>query len=149
MPLSPFPFGWTILVLATVGVVLWGMGAAREVPLGIAAASDDPLKAAAERLTADGIDVLHTIGGDDTATTAADLARYLRENGYELTVVGLLTITASTIACVWAWRQWGPGRMRGMATITEAHELLGEDRLWKVRHVVRPDLYPSARKANR
>ena len=66
-----------------------------------------------------------------------------------LTVVGLLTITASSLACVWAWRQWGPGRMRGMATITEAHELLGEDRLWKVRHVVRPDLYPSARKANR
>ena len=55
-----------------------------------------------------------------------------------LTVVGLLTITASTIACVRAWRQWGPGRMRGMATITDAHELLGEDRLWKVRHVVRP-----------
>lgn len=66
-----------------------------------------------------------------------------------LTVVGLLTITASSLACVWAWRQWGPGRMRGMATITEAHQLLGEDRLWKVRHVVRPDLYPSVRKANR
>ena len=66
-----------------------------------------------------------------------------------LTVVGLLTITASTIACVWAWRRWGPARMRGMATITEAHELLGEDRLWRVRHVIRPDLYPSARKANR
>ena len=66
-----------------------------------------------------------------------------------LAVVGLLTVTASTIACVWAWRQWGPGRMRGMATITEAHGLFGEDRLRKVRHVVRPDLYPSARKANR
>ena len=66
-----------------------------------------------------------------------------------LTVVGVLTVTASTIACVWAWRQWGPGRMRGMATITEAHQLLGEDRLWKVRHVVRPDLYRSVRKANR
>lgn len=66
-----------------------------------------------------------------------------------LTVVGLLMVTATVVACVWGWRQWGPGRMRGMATITEAHELLGEDRLWKVRHVVRPDLYPSARKANR
>ena len=33
--------------------------------------------------------MLHTIGGDDTATTAADLARYLRDNDYELTVVGL------------------------------------------------------------
>ena len=44
---------------------------------------------AAERLTADGVDVLHTIGGDDTATTAADLARYLKDNDYDLTVVGL------------------------------------------------------------
>ena len=66
-----------------------------------------------------------------------------------LAVVGLLTVTVSTLACVWAWRQWGPGRMRGMATVAEAHELLGEDRLWKVRHVVRPDLYPAGRKANR
>ena len=66
-----------------------------------------------------------------------------------LVVVGLLTVTASTVAGVWAWRQWGPGRMRGMATITEAHELLGEDRLWKVRHVVRPGPVPRSRKANR
>jgi pyrophosphate--fructose-6-phosphate 1-phosphotransferase len=44
---------------------------------------------AAEQLRRDGIDVLHTIGGDDTNGTAADLAAYLRDNGYELTVVGL------------------------------------------------------------
>ncbi len=49
----------------------------------------DPLKAAADRLTADGVDVLHTIGGDDTNTTAADLAAYLAEHGHNLTVVGL------------------------------------------------------------
>ena len=49
----------------------------------------DPLKAAADRLTADGIDILHTIGGDDTNTTAADLAAFLAKNGYSLTVVGL------------------------------------------------------------
>ncbi|MHA6512996.1 hypothetical protein [Tessaracoccus sp. Z1128] len=66
-----------------------------------------------------------------------------------LTVVGLLTLAVSTLACVWAWRQWGPGRMRGMATVAEAHELLGEDRLWKVRHVVRPDLFPVRRRATR
>jgi pyrophosphate--fructose-6-phosphate 1-phosphotransferase len=35
------------------------------------------------------VDVLHTIGGDDTNTTAADLAAYLHENDYDLTVVGL------------------------------------------------------------
>lgn len=49
----------------------------------------DPLTVAAEQLSADGVDVLHTIGGDDTNTTAADLARYLADNGYQLTVVGL------------------------------------------------------------
>ena len=49
----------------------------------------DPLHVAAEQLTRDGVDVLHTIGGDDTNGTAADLASYLRSNGYQLTVVGL------------------------------------------------------------
>lgn len=50
---------------------------------------DNPLEVAAEQLKKDGIDVLHTIGGDDTNTAAADLAAFLRENDYELTVVGL------------------------------------------------------------
>ncbi|GAB3821658.1 pyrophosphate--fructose-6-phosphate 1-phosphotransferase [Tessaracoccus terricola] len=50
---------------------------------------DDPLKVAADRLVADGVDVLHTIGGDDTNTTAADLAAFLASNDYPLTVVGL------------------------------------------------------------
>src|SRR5690606_33811900 len=49
----------------------------------------DPLKVAAEQLRADGVDVLHTIGGDDTNTTAADLAAYLEDNGYHMAVVGL------------------------------------------------------------
>lgn len=66
-----------------------------------------------------------------------------------LTVVGLLMIIAPAVAGFLAWRRWGPGRMRGMATIPEAHELIGEDRLYKVRHVVRPDLYPPTRKAQR
>ncbi len=56
---------------------------------GLVAEGQDPLHVAAEQLTRDGVDVLHTIGGDDTNTTAADLAAYLHENGYELTVVGL------------------------------------------------------------
>ncbi|HRA07160.1 MAG TPA: pyrophosphate--fructose-6-phosphate 1-phosphotransferase [Propionicimonas sp.] len=50
---------------------------------------EDPLQVAAERLVADGVDILHTIGGDDTNTTAADLAAYLAKNDYGLTVVGL------------------------------------------------------------
>jgi len=56
---------------------------------GLVKPGQDPLKVAADQLKADGVQVLHTIGGDDTNTTAADLAAYLHENGYELTVVGL------------------------------------------------------------
>ena len=56
---------------------------------GLVKAGEDPLKVAADQLVRDGVDVLHTIGGDDTNTTAADLAEYLSKNGYSLTVVGL------------------------------------------------------------
>ena len=56
---------------------------------GLVREGQDPLQAAAEQLTRDGITILHTIGGDDTNTTAADLAAYLADHGYELTVVGL------------------------------------------------------------
>lgn len=49
----------------------------------------NPLQVAAERLQQDGITILHTIGGDDTNQTAANLSAYLEENGYDLTVVGM------------------------------------------------------------
>ncbi len=63
--------------------------AADLVKRGLVEEGQDPLQVAAEQLRADGVDVLHTIGGDDTNTTAADLAAYLEENGHHLTVVGL------------------------------------------------------------
>ena len=50
---------------------------------------EDPLKIAAKQLMKDGINILHTIGGDDTNTMAAQLSFYLKENDYNLTVVGL------------------------------------------------------------
>lgn len=56
---------------------------------GLVGPEDVPLEVAARRLADDNIDVLHTIGGDDTNTAAADLAAYLAEHGYHLTVVGL------------------------------------------------------------
>jgi len=56
---------------------------------GLVKEGDNPLQVAAERLAKDGVTILHTIGGDDTNTTAADLAAYLGSNGYDLTVVGL------------------------------------------------------------
>lgn len=50
---------------------------------------EQPLQVAAEQLRKDKVDILHTIGGDDTNTTAADLAAFLNSNGYGLTVVGM------------------------------------------------------------
>jgi pyrophosphate--fructose-6-phosphate 1-phosphotransferase len=56
---------------------------------GLIQEGQDPMEVAAEQLRTDGVDVLHTIGGDDTNTTAADLATFLHERDYDLTVVGL------------------------------------------------------------
>lgn len=50
---------------------------------------ENPLQIAAEQLKKDGVTILHTIGGDDTNTTAAELANYLAMNGYDLIVVGI------------------------------------------------------------
>lgn len=56
---------------------------------GLVKPGDNPLEVAARQLMKDGVEVLHTIGGDDTNTAAADLAAYLKENSYSLNVVGL------------------------------------------------------------
>ena len=56
---------------------------------GLVKEGEDPQKVAADQLVKDGVDVLHTIGGDDTNTAAADLAAFLKKNNYDLTVVGL------------------------------------------------------------
>jgi diphosphate-dependent phosphofructokinase len=56
---------------------------------GLVQEGENPLEVAANQLTKDGVTILHTIGGDDTNTTAADLAAYLKKNNYALTVVGL------------------------------------------------------------
>ena len=50
---------------------------------------EDPLKIAADQLVKDGVTILHTIGGDDTNTTAADLSNFLKKYNYNLTAVGL------------------------------------------------------------
>jgi hypothetical protein len=55
---------------------------------------------------------------------------------------GLVAASGLAAAGYAVWTLRGPGRMRGMATSVEAHELLGLQRLRRVRHVVRPDLYP-------
>ena len=56
---------------------------------GLVKEGQDPRQVCADQLIKDEVDVLHTIGGDDTNTAAADLAAYLQEHGYHLSVIGL------------------------------------------------------------
>ena len=56
---------------------------------GLIREGQDPQQVAADQLVKDGVDVLHTIGGDDTNTAAADLAAFLAKHDYGLTVIGL------------------------------------------------------------
>lgn len=51
--------------------------------------NENPLEVAAHNLMKNSVTILHTIGGDDTNTTACDLLSYLKEKGYNITVVGL------------------------------------------------------------
>ncbi|MEM9302236.1 MAG: pyrophosphate--fructose-6-phosphate 1-phosphotransferase [Pseudomonadota bacterium] len=56
---------------------------------GLIKPGENPLDVAARQLENDGVEVLHTIGGDDTNTAAADLAAHLKAHDYALNVVGL------------------------------------------------------------
>lgn len=52
-------------------------------------AGENPFEVAAQQLIKDKVDVLHTIGGDDTSTTAAELFHFLEKHNYPLRIVGL------------------------------------------------------------
>ena len=110
---------------------------------GLIADGQNALQVAAERLVADGVDVLHTIGGDDTNTTAADLAAYLHEHDYDLTVVGLpKTIDNDVIPIrqsLGAWTAAEQGALYARNIIAEhssnprmliVHEVMGRNCGW-------------------
>ncbi|MBV9527990.1 pyrophosphate--fructose-6-phosphate 1-phosphotransferase [Sphingomonas sp.] len=110
---------------------------------GLVSEGQDPLHVAAEQLSRDGVDVLHTIGGDDTNGTAADLAAYLKGNGYELTVVGLpKTIDNDVIPIrqsLGAWTAAEQGALYARNIIAEhssnprmlvVHEVMGRNCGW-------------------
>jgi len=55
--------------------------------------------------------------------------------------IELLFLSLTTWIGVKCYTRWGPGRMRGMASATEAEQLLGLSRIRNVSTLVRPDLY--------
>jgi len=57
---------------------------------GFVAENETPLEKASQRLITDKINVIHTIGGDDTNTQAAELSKYILEkHGGRVTVIGM------------------------------------------------------------
>jgi pyrophosphate--fructose-6-phosphate 1-phosphotransferase len=110
---------------------------------GLVQPGQDPLHVAAEQLSRDGVDVLHTIGGDDTNGTAADLAAYLRSNGYRLIVVGLPKTVDNDIVPIrqslGAWTAAEQGALYARNIIAEhssnprmliVHEVMGRNCGW-------------------
>ena len=53
----------------------------------------------------------------------------------------LLLLATAVLLIKLGLDRWGPGRMRGVATSSEAEKLLGITRLRRSRQIVRPDLY--------
>jgi len=53
-----------------------------------------------------------------------------------------LVVMVAYAALTWVWlRRWGPNRTLGVASADEAGRLLGRQRLYAARKVIRPDLY--------
>ena len=110
---------------------------------GLVQRGQDPLHVAAKQLSRDGVNVLHTIGGDDTNGTASDLAAYLRGNGYQLTVVGLPKTIDNDIVPIkqslGAWTAAEQGALFAQNIIAEhstnprmlvVHEVMGRNCGW-------------------
>ena len=57
----------------------------------------------------------------------------------------LILLAATVVLIKWGLDRWGPGRMRGVASSSEAESLLGVARLRRSRKIVRPDLYGKRR----
>jgi len=110
---------------------------------GLVKKGESPLEVAARQLTRDGITILHTIGGDDTNTTAADLAAYLKQHDYELTVVGLPKTIDNDVVPIrqslgaWTAAQEGAGYFENVVNEHSAnprmliiHEVMGRNCGW-------------------
>jgi hypothetical protein len=56
--------------------------------------------------------------------------------------VVVLAVMAAYVVLIWlCLHRWGPNRTLGVASVDEARRLLGRQRLYAARKVIRPDLY--------
>jgi len=110
---------------------------------GLVKEGQDPQQVAADQLIKDGVDVLHTIGGDDTNTAAAALAEFLKSNGYHMTVIGLPKTVDNDVVPIkqslGAWTAAQKGAEFFSSVVAEStanprmfiiHEVMGRDCGW-------------------
>jgi pyrophosphate--fructose-6-phosphate 1-phosphotransferase len=110
---------------------------------GLVEEGKDPQQVAADQLVRDKVDILHTIGGDDTNTAAAQLAEFLKSNGYSMTVIGMpKTIDNDVIPIrqsLGAWTAAQKGAEFFASVVAEStanprmfiiHEVMGRDCGW-------------------
>lgn len=110
---------------------------------GLVKEGQDPQQVAADQLIKDGVDVLHTIGGDDTNTAAAALAEFLKKNGYHMTVIGLPKTVDNDVTPIkqslGAWTAAEKGAQFFASVVAEStanprmfiiHEVMGRDCGW-------------------
>jgi len=155
---DPYPWTWEIplaAALVAAVVIVVGIQLGRSVanlivgagwtwPTG-EAASDAAFETGSPIGTAFWTSLPGVLGGDSGAgitgaANPAELAgRGLLWGSMTATELALLAVTAW--AGIGLYLRWGPGRMRGMATVAEAEKLLGVTRLRKVAPIVRPDLH--------
>ena len=136
---TPYPYTWEIPLTATITVVLTLVLAAHTARTlaNVFAGAGWEFTPHAELFTA----LPDILGGDaraglDPGAVASPALLYTC-----LVVVEVVTVTLIVWAVIAGMRQWGPARVRGMATRVEADTLLGLRRLRKVAPVVRPDLH--------
>ena len=139
---TPYPYTWEIPLTATITVVLTLVLAAHTARTlaNVFAGAGWDFTPHPELFTA----IPDILGGDaraglDPGASASPALLYTC-----LVAVELLALVLIVWAVIGGMRQWGPARVRGMATRAEADTLLGLGRLRKVAPVVRPDLHGKA-----
>lgn len=139
---TPYPYTWEIPLTATITVVLtlvFAAHIARTLANVFAGAGWDFTPHAALFTALPGV-----LGGDARAGLGPGPAASPVLLYTSLVVVEVVTVTLIIWAVIAGMLQWGPARVRGMATRAEADTLLGLRRLRKVAPVVRPDLHGKA-----
>ena len=139
---TPYPYTWEIplgAVLAVTLVLVVAAHAARSIALALAGAGWAWTSQAQLFTALPGILAGDSRAGLTVGPTASRGLLYTCLVAVELLALGLIVW-----AVIGGMRQWGPARVRGMATRAEADTLLGLQRLRKVAPVVRPDLHGKA-----